>query len=78
MATKDTHDDKSKPNLKVLVSFRLKGAPVQKGAVIAKSDFTNKSDWQNLAHMEPARVEETDAKVGPAAKGKSGAAMPGA
>lgn len=53
-------------NVKALKSFRLKGAHIAPGDVVAKSDFATKSDWQNLVHMEPARCEETDEKVGKA------------
>jgi hypothetical protein len=75
---------KELPNVECLVAFRLKGTPILVGDVISKKDFAQKSDWQNLAHMEPARVEETDKKVkkvarkkAPAGK-KPAAALPGA
>lgn len=66
MATKkkDEYDDKSKPNIKALAAFLLKGEPLVKGQVVAKSDFSVKSDWQNLCNMEPPRAEETDEDVG--------------
>lgn len=53
-----------KKNVKALVDYRLKGRKVVEGEVVAKSDFATKGDWQNLAHMRPARVEETDEAVG--------------
>ena len=73
-------DEAKKPNVKALVAYRLKGAPVHVGDVVAKSDFPNANDWRNLCHMSPPRVEETADKVGPAeTKGKKTAAsMPGA
>lgn len=61
--SKDQYDDKSKPNLLVLVSMRIGGKPVFPGTVIRKTDFTNKSVWQNLANMEPPKVEETSDPV---------------
>lgn len=60
--------EKSPANVRALVAFRLKGKPVNVGDVVAKTSFAQKSDWQNLLHMEPARVEETDDKVGKASK----------
>lgn len=53
-----------KKNLEVLRSIMLKGDMVKKGTVLAKSDFDNKSDWQNLCHMESAGLAETDKPVG--------------
>ena len=57
-------EDKKMPNIKALRDFRLNGAAVVKGEVVAKSKFQNKGDWLNLCHMKPPRAEETDAKVG--------------
>lgn len=62
-------DTKVLPNVKVLVSFRLKGEHQPVGRVISKADFAaygepNTGDWQNLVHMNPARAEETDEAVG--------------
>lgn len=75
-------EEKELKNLEVLVPFRIKGKSVAKGEVIAKTEFNNKGDWQNLVHMTPPRAKETDAKVGkPAAadeKKKAGAKLPGA
>jgi len=68
---KPEFEDKTKPNLKVLQEFRIKGAAQPKGSVIAKSAFPAKQDWMNLLHMAKPRVEETADKV---AKAK---AMPG-
>lgn len=66
-------------NVKALVEFRLKGAKVKQGEVIAKDAFASKGDWQNLAHMTPPRVEETDEPVGkPKAEVKAKAKLPGA
>lgn len=56
--------DKEKPNVIALNDFRLRGVKVVEGEVVAKSDFASKGDWQNLANMRPARVEETDKPVG--------------
>ena len=64
MAKKDEYDDKSKPNIKAKQAFLLKGEPVVVDEVVAKSDFPNKTDWQNLCNMEPPRCEETDEDVG--------------
>jgi hypothetical protein len=60
--------EKSPANVRALVAFRLKGKAVNVGDVVAKTSFAQKSDWQNLLHMEPARVEETEDKVGKATK----------
>lgn len=71
---KDAHDDKSKPNIKAVRNFRLKGELVNVGDVVAKKSFAQKADWQNLVHMDGPRAEETDEKVGKAksaAKGKT-------
>lgn len=66
----------NEPNVIALIEFRLKGRKVQKGEVVSKDDFPSNGDWRNLAHMTPARVEETLARVGkPQKAGK--AAMPG-
>lgn len=69
------HEDKKKPNLKVLQSFRMRGTPVQKGSIVAKADFPEKQDWLNLLHMPKPRVEETAEKPKVA---KADVAMPGA
>ena len=66
MAKKDEFNDPKKSNIKALTGFRLDGKHVGKGDVVSKKDFPNKSDWQNLCHMTPARAEETDDKVGAA------------
>lgn len=60
----DAHEDKAKPNIKALKSFRLKGDVVAKDEVIRKSAFAKKGDWQNLCNMSPPKAEETDEKVG--------------
>jgi hypothetical protein len=65
-----------KANLLVLVPIRVGGIHRAEGSVIAKTEFANKGDWHDLTVMEPARLEETDAKVG-VPKGDK-AAMPGA
>ena len=87
---------KEKPNLLVLKEFRIRGKAQHVGAVIPKVEFGPVNDayakgaWQNLAHMRPPRVEETDEPVRDAPKGaedvpqgstddkKNKAAMPGA
>lgn len=79
---KDQYDDKSKPNVKSVVNFMLDGEVVRVGDVVSKKAFPNKSDWQNLVNMEPARAEETADKVGkvkPAKKttAKKADALPG-
>jgi len=56
-------EDKSLPNLKVLQTIRVRGDVCFKGAVVSKKHFDNKADWQNLCHMEPPRLEETDEKL---------------
>ena len=80
MSDKKPAEDKAKKNIKVLVPFRLKGKGLAKDQIVAKSEFANKADWQNLCHMEPARAEATNDAVGapkakkaaPKGKGKSG------
>jgi hypothetical protein len=57
-------EDTTKKNIKAERDFRLKGVPVVKGEVVSKSDFPNKSDWQNLCNMTPPRAEETNDPVG--------------
>ena len=83
---KDKHNDKSKPNIEAIASFRLKGEHIagrvktdkgSTGQVVKKSDFPNNAAWQNLVNMEPPRAIETDAKVGPATASKGGK-LPGA
>lgn len=69
--------DKSKKNVRALVSFRLKGVPIEVGEVVKKEEFPNRASWQNLLNMEPPRVEETNDSVGKAKK-KPKAALPGA
>lgn len=69
--------EKEKPNLKVLRSIRIGGKHVEAGSVIAKSAFDSRADWDDLCKMSPAKLEETDEKIG-AAKAESTAAMPGA
>lgn len=56
--------EKELPNLRVLVPIRLAGEHCAEGSVIPKTAFANKGDWHDLTVMEPARLEETDAKVG--------------
>lgn len=51
-------------NIKAIREFRLKGRKVKVGEVVGKDEFAAKGDWQNLCHMKPARVEETDDAVG--------------
>lgn len=58
--------EKELPNLIVLIPIRFAGEHQAVGSVIAKSAFANKGDWHDLTVMEPPRLEETDAKVGPA------------
>lgn len=65
--------EKQLPNLRVLRSIRIGGKHVEKGSVISKSAFDNRGDWDDLCKMSPAKLEETDDKVG---SGKS--AMPAA
>lgn len=74
-------------NLKVLVPILINGAHFNVGDVVAKSDFADKADWQNLAYaFDPPRLEETDEPEGKAgddapakpAKAATRAAMPGA
>jgi len=76
----DMAEDKEMKNLEVLVPFRIKGRATQKGEVIAKTEFNNKGDWQNLVHMTPPRAKETDANVGKPASAakKADAKLPGA
>jgi hypothetical protein len=64
-----------KPNLKVLRAIRIGGKHVAVGSVIAKSSFESRADWDDLCKMSPAKLEETDEKIGGKA---SAAAMPGA
>lgn len=52
-----------KKNLLILKEIRIGGKPQPVGSVIAKGDFPNKGDWQNLCNMTPARCIETDAPV---------------
>jgi len=67
-----------KANIKALRDFRLNGEAVVKGQVVSKKDFPNKSDWQNICHMTPARAEETSDAVGkPKAEGAKSAAKKG-
>lgn len=61
-------DDKKLNNIRILRDIRVCGKVVEKGDVIAKTTFANKSDWQNLCNMQPARCAETDKKVGKADK----------
>ena len=72
----DPHDNPKMRNLRILRAIRINSNAVPVGAVIAKSDFNRKGDWQNLANMKPAKVEETDAKVGPAPKATKATKMP--
>jgi 2-hydroxychromene-2-carboxylate isomerase len=58
--------EKELPNLRVLVPIRVGGIHRAEGSVIPKTDFANKGDWHDLTVMEPARLAETDAKVGTA------------
>jgi hypothetical protein len=54
-------------NLIVLEGILLNGEHLAPGTVVAKSAFAAKGDWQNLVFgFSPPRLEETDAKVGPA------------
>lgn len=64
-----------KPNLKVLRAIRIGGKHVAVGSVIAKSSFDSRADWDDLCKMAPAKLEETDEKIG---KASAAAAMPGA
>lgn len=56
--------DDSLPNLTVLRDIRVKGVARVKGTVISKKEFDNAGDWLNLCAMKPARLEQTDDKVG--------------
>lgn len=76
---KDKHNDKTKPNIEAIASFRLKGKHIEgrtkgdkgsTGQVVKKSDFPNNAAWQNLVNMEPPRAAETADKVGPAKPSK--------
>lgn len=58
------------PNIIALREFRLKGRKVYEGEVVAKSEFANSGEWQNLCHMKPARAAETAEKVGKPSKDK--------
>jgi len=75
-------EDKSMKNVVALTEFRMSGTKVPKGVVVAKSDFRNKGDWQNLLHMTPPRVAETSDAVGAPKADKADkadkAVMPGA
>ncbi len=76
----DELDDKNKPNVEALRSFRLKGQPVRKGDVISKDLFPNRKVWMNLEHMEPPKLRQTSKQVGPASReieDKIEASMPG-
>lgn len=64
-------------NLKVLVPILINGEHNAVGDVVAKSDFKDKGDWQNLAFaFDPPRLEETDEPVGKATAAP--VTMPGA
>lgn len=79
MAEEVKKGDAKLPNVRATQAFRLKGKAVQKGEVVAKSDFPNKQDWLNLLNMPKPRVEETNDKVGSAPAEKAPAAKaPGA
>jgi len=67
--------EKQLPNLRVLRPIRIGGEHVAKGAVVAKSAFDNRGDWDDLCKMSPPKLEETDEKVGSGKAVK--AAMPG-
>lgn len=72
-------EKKEKKNIKAVTAFRLKGRPIERGEVVAKDEFTNKGDWQNLVNMTPQRAEETDESVGkPKAEKAKGDKLPGA
>lgn len=62
-----------KPNLKVLRAIRIAGKHVAPGSIISKSSFDSRADWDDLCKMQPAKLEETDEKIGGVK-----AAMPGA
>ena len=48
-------------NLRVLLSFRLKGEHIQAGSVIAKSEFgDDKGAWSELCTMTPQTCTQTD------------------
>jgi hypothetical protein len=54
-----------KKNLRAMTGLLVNGKHVAEGEVIAKSDFANKGDWQNLVFsFNPPRMTETDDKVG--------------
>lgn len=57
--SKGKAEDKAKKNIKALRDLRVKGKHVATGEVVAKSDFPNKADWQNVCNMTPPRAEET-------------------
>lgn len=58
-------------NIKALADFRLRGVKVVEGEVVAKKDFAQAGDWQNLVHMTPPRAEETEDNVGKPGKTKA-------
>lgn len=61
---KDPHNDTSKPNIRALKAFRLKGRAIPVGLTIPKAAFAKTGDWQNLCHMTPAKAEETSLSQG--------------
>lgn len=61
-------EDTSQKNVRALMPFMLKGRKVAEGEIVAKSDFPNAQDYRNLLNMNKPRVEETNDKVGAAAK----------
>lgn len=66
-------------NLIALEGILVNGEHIAPGTVIPKSTFAVKGDWQNLVFgFSPPRMEETDAKVGPAPTAKGDKAqLPG-
>lgn len=69
-----------KPNLKVLVPILISGKHQDIGAVVPKTAFAVKGDWQNLVFgFDPPRLAETAEAVGKPGKAeKAAAALPGA
>ncbi len=56
--------DKEKPNLKVLRALRIEGKHYPVGAVISKSKFDSRGDWDDLCRMNPPKLAETEEKIG--------------
>ena len=54
-----------KKNLRAMTGLLVNGKHIAEDEVIAKADFANKGDWQNLVFsFSPPRMTETDDEVG--------------